>query len=106
MAQGALPGDYAVSVTKREDVSARFRPGPGGGSEAAKMQEEAVEKAKKMAAPQGGGPQSRAPSARPMMGGMQGKSLIPEAYGNAVKSGLTATIGPSGNTDLKFELKD
>ncbi len=102
-AAGALPGDYLVSVSKVEFM----RPGAGG-KDAAKIQQQAIEKAKSAPAPQGGGRQGMAPSASPMMGGgaMRGKSLLPEKYGNATGSGLTATIGTSGKTDLKFELTD
>src|SRR5215469_1486493 len=49
---GALPGDYAVSVSKVENLTERLRPGAGGANEVAKIQQEGVAKG----APAGGGP--------------------------------------------------
>jgi hypothetical protein len=73
-AQGALPGDYSVTVTKV--TSAAMTP---------EDMTKAMQSGKKIAPP---------------------KNLLPEKYSSAAKSGLTAAVGPEGNTALKFELQE
>ncbi len=42
----------------------------------------------------------------PPSGPVYAKKLIPEKYGNPVKSGLKVDITDSGKTDIAFDLKD
>ncbi|HWB10072.1 MAG TPA: carboxypeptidase-like regulatory domain-containing protein [Pirellulales bacterium] len=98
---GAVPGDYAVTVSKRENLTEQLRASMGAGTNAdgGKILE---------ASQQGGPPQGRGGPPPGMMrgGGIRGKSLIPENYESADKSGLTATVKPSENEPVKIELVD
>jgi hypothetical protein len=77
---GAVPGNYKVTVTKVE-----------GGSFA----EQAEEGADDYDDPESGGGQTP-----------QSKHLLPERYADFRKSDLTANIPNSGSVELKFELVD
>jgi hypothetical protein len=108
MLAGAMPGDYSVTVRKRESTTELYRNAMAGGSaDGGKLLEDA---AKQEAPPaSAGGPPGRGgPPPNMMMRGrgVDGKSFIPEKYENAATSGLTATVKPSGNEPLKFELVD
>lgn len=110
-AAGALPGEYLVSVSKREDITGRLRDtmAGGGGGDARKVMEET---AKEGALPSGppGGPAGR-PGGRGgppmgMPGTMIGKLLVPEKYTDPRGSGFTATVKSSDNEPFKFDLND
>ncbi|HET6884394.1 MAG TPA: carboxypeptidase-like regulatory domain-containing protein [Pirellulales bacterium] len=75
---GAMPGEYRVLIIKPEIVS-----GPSAEGEA--VDPGRIEEGK-------------SPT--------EGKSLIPERYGNADTSGLTASVKPSGENNFPFELTD
>ncbi|REJ71819.1 MAG: carboxypeptidase regulatory-like domain-containing protein [Planctomycetota bacterium] len=75
-AEGAMPGDYAVTVTKTA--------GAGG-----EMSAEDLTGATK-----------------PDDAMEAGKSELPEKYADAATSGLTASVGADGAKNLKFELTD
>ncbi len=72
---GALPGEYKVSVRKLEAAPTTKQPGPD---------EPGYD-----------------PNPKPFVP----KHLLPEKYADFTKSGLTATVGKEAVTDLKFELK-
>lgn len=112
---GALPGDYAVMVSKREDFTPRLREAMAGGDggDARKLMEEAAKEGDQGSGPRPGPPPG-GPPGRPggggppmgMPGTMIGKLLIPEKYADPRTSELTATVKPSGNEPFKFELND
>jgi hypothetical protein len=107
MVAGALPGDYSVTVRKRESTTELYRNAMAGGSaDGGKLLEEAAKQGAPPA-PAGGRPGQGGPPPDMMRGrGVDGKSLIPEKYENVTTSELTATVKPSGNEPLKFDLVD
>ncbi|HET6882309.1 MAG TPA: hypothetical protein VFI31_19245, partial [Pirellulales bacterium] len=96
-AAGAIPGDYKVAVQKREVAG-------GGGDAEPPPVSEAESSASAPSAPGGGAPTGMAG----YLSGSRaaGKAVIPEIYADAEKSGLEATVKPSGNEPFKFDLKD
>ena len=79
---GAAAGDYEVSITKAPDAPAAVDPDawktdPNYGKDNKEMHSKTVEV----------------------------KSEVPPGYRSTTTSGLTATIKPGKNTDIKFELK-
>lgn len=111
MVAGALPGDYAVTVSKREDFTAKLRESMAGGGPAdgRKLMEEGAQAPSAPAGPPGGGPPGRPRAGGPPMGmpgTMIGKLLVPEKYTSPGSSELTATVKPSGNDPFQFELTD
>jgi hypothetical protein len=96
---GALPGDYFVTVTKAENQAEGIR-GPEVAGKMAEMQRQAAQGGGPPGRPGGGGATARAQQS------FQPKSLIPDKYSDAQKSGFTAKIGASGNNDLKFDLTE
>jgi hypothetical protein len=81
--QGALPGDYNVTVTKLEAQTTEMSP---------------ADLAKKMESAKG------APGS-PSPGMTAPKNLLPERYSGAT-SGLTATVKSGGTNDFPFDLQD
>jgi hypothetical protein len=109
MVAGALVGEYAVTVSKREDLSEKFAAMARGGGppQGEKPSEEGAPRPAPSTTssngsrpPEGGGP----PPGN--ITGMVGKSLIPEKYENPQNSGFTATVKQSANEPFKFELTD
>lgn len=90
-AKGALPGEYKVTIGKTKIVMG-FDPATG-----------------KMKQPEASGegtadPRKPGAAKSAMMGPPE--QLLPVKYSNPNKSGFTATVKPSGNEPLKFELTD
>ena len=104
---GALPGEYQVSIAKRENLTSALAAtmSGGGAPDTGKLAEEAdtqsVPPPNSRGGPAGGtGPPPGNPT------GMEGKSLIPEKYESPETSGFTATVKSSGNEPFKFEMVD
>jgi len=111
MIAGAIPGDYSITVRKRENTTEQLRATMAGGAgpDGAKMLEAGANRQGPPVGggPPGGGPPGGGPPPGMMRGiAMEGKSLIPQRYENPASSGLTATVKPSGNEPVKIELVD
>lgn len=102
-AAGAMPGDYTVTVSKRETLGTGGPP-----SDLDKIREENTEQGSSEAESAAPKPGTSPPLAdmTKMMGGMEGKSLVPKRYEDAAKSDLKATVKPAENEPFKFELVD
>lgn len=88
-AEGALPGDYTVMVTKYENAATSREEGEGALGPMA--QQKAMEEAKRT------GKSMQMPGAP--------KLVTPEKYSNAGTTPFKATVKDSGNDDFKFDMK-
>lgn len=82
---GALPGDYVVTVVKME-----------GGEQANQPSSTEV----------GAMPANPAQGGAPSLQNTGPRHLLPAKYADPNSSGLRATVNPSGENDFKFELQD
>lgn len=92
---GAPPGDYIVTVSKREGAG-------GGGGEI--NYEELYKKQMANIPKEGSANTQQATQALAQQ--QQPKSLIPQKYEDAKQSDLQATVKPAGAQTFDFELKD
>ena len=89
--RGALPGDYLVTVSKRE------MPPPDADQAAYDKGEITYDELQSRLAAKSGGSPSRGPAA---------KDLLPEKYRSATTSGFKAKVVKGKNEPINFELTD